>query len=176
MKKRLLSTFLLIVCLLGLLSGCTININMGTQVETPAEETDSNPNFDAIFHSEEKPTIYESRAKIYITTYTNDSAAIFSSDITASAPLAEVYRILLQTDRVQGQIREEYPNVAFALSLEQINDTEVFAIIVTGENPQYLEEICKLAASLFCKTVQETVCASCKIVDYAKTAQKIGAN
>ena len=55
--------------------------------------------------------------------------------------------------------------------------TEVFTIIVTGENPQYLEEICKLAASLFCKIVQETVeGASCKIVDYAKTAQKIGGN
>ena len=107
MKKRLLWPYLLIVCIVSLLAGCTININLDTPSKNATKETGIKAIFDYIFNGEEKPTMYESRATIYITTSTDDETAISSSDIAAKSYLVNTYNIILQTIRNQSQICEE---------------------------------------------------------------------
>ena len=173
-KKRLVSTFLLIVCTVGLLVGCTININVDSQSKNTTKETGNKTIFNSILNGKEEPSMYESRATIYITTSKNDNAAISSSDLTVEIQLAETYRVILQSDKVQEEIRKEYTGAEYTLTLEQINETEVFALIATSENPEKLQEICNMAASLLCETVQQTIeGTSCRIVDCATSAKLV---
>ena len=140
------------------LAGCTININIGNADENTVNET----------NGKEETTMYESRATIYIfNTHEDQTGTISSSDLAVSLRLIE--------SKVQDKIREEYADVEYTLSLEQINETEI-SLIATSETPEYLEEICNIAVSLFCETLQKIYGASCKIVDYAKSAQEVGTN
>lgn len=173
--KRLLLCLLLIICIFSLLAGCTVNINVGNPAEKPTIEADSKNIFDNLFGHEN--TLYESRAIIYIGVRNTTDTAISSSDLKETEALAEVYKDILQSEYVQDQIREEYPGVEYFLSVESINETELYAIIASGEDPEHLEEISNIAASVFCEKAQEiAIDSSCKVVDHASPAQPVGAN
>ena len=178
LKNRLLPLFLLVVCVFGSLAGCTININMGNADENTVNETNGKTIFDYIFNGKEETTMYESRATIYIsTTFVPTNNSISSSDLTVSERHLEIYNLFLQTPMIQDKIREQYPGAEYALSLTPIDDTASFALIVTSESPEHLEEICNLAASRFCDTTPGILKGwSCSIIDYAKSVQKVGAN
>ena len=179
-KKSLFIQFILVICILGLFTGCTMNINVGNPTEETTKETNGKTVFDYIFNGEEKPPMYESRATIYISNtvaYTNDDLAISSSDLTAAKSLAETYNVILQSSKIQNQIHKEYPDTDYTLSLEQVNETEIFAIIATGKNPEHLEEICNMAVSLLCENISNILeGVNCKVVDYAKSTQAVGTN
>lgn len=169
LKNLLLLLFLLIICVFSLFVGCTININIGNSTEDSTKETNSKSIFDYIFNSAKEPPMYESRASIYISYKTTTDTAISSSDLAVSLSLVDTYAKILQSDRVQDKIREEYPAVEYTLSLESLHETELFSIIATGEDPEYLDEICNTAVSMLCEQIPQIVeGSSCKVVDYAK--------
>ncbi len=179
LKNRILPLCLVIVCIFGLLTGCTININVDNPSENSANPTDSKTIFDYIFNNRlfKKP-MYESRAKIYIPNRaTAESSSISSSDLSAAISLAKTYEAMLNTSTIQNKIKEEYPNVEYELTLEPINETEIFAVIVTSEHSEKLEDICNLAVSLLCEKISLIIAGtSCKIVDNATPAQLVGPN
>ena len=174
-KTRILSLCLVIVCILGLLTGCTLNINLGDSSEKDKNKTEEKTIFDDFLGSRK---VYESRASIFIpNTATAESTAISSSDLIASSHLAETCKVILNTSKIQNKIKEEYPNIEYELTLEPINETEVFVLIATSENAENLEDICNLAVSLLCEEVSLIVeGSSCKVVDNATPAQLVGTN
>ncbi len=175
LKNRILSLCLVVVCIFGLLTGCTININLGDSSEKDKNKTEDKTIFDDFFG---RRKVYESRATIYTSnTVTAESTAISSSDLTASTSLAETYSVILNGSKIQNKIKENYPNVEYELILEPINETEVFVLIATSENAENLEDICNLAVSLFCEEVSLIVeGSSCKVIDNATPAQLVGTN
>lgn len=176
LMERLAALFLFIVYISCLLAGCTININVGNPSEDTANKTDGKTDFDYIFNNES--TMYESRASIYISnTIATEVPAISSSDLKVEKSLVETYSVILQSNMIQGQIREEYSGVEYTLTLESINETEICTLIATGENPEYLDEICNMAVSLLCEQIPKIIQgSSCKVVNYAKPAQLVGTN
>lgn len=177
-KTRILPLCLVVVCIFGLLTGCTININLGDSSEKDKNKTEDKTTIIDDFFGRNKA--YESRATIHISisnTATAESPAISSSDLTASKSLAGTYSVILNTSTIQNKIKEEYPNIEYELTLEPINETEIYAVIATSEHPEKLEDICNLAVSLLCENVPLIVeGSSCKVIDYAKSTQKVGTN
>ena len=175
-KTRILPLCLVIVCIFGLLTGCTTNINPGDSSEKDKNKTEDKTTIIDDFFGRNKA--YESRATILISnTATAESPAIYSSDLTASQSLAETYAVILNSSTIQNKIKEEYPNIEYELTLEPINETEIFAVIATSEHPEKLEDICNLAVSLLCEEVSLIIPgSSCKVVDNATPAQLVGTN
>lgn len=172
--KRLSTLFLLVVYISCLLAGCTININVGNPAEDATNETAGKTLFDYIFNSWNQKTMYESRASVYIATTTTDNA-ISSADLAMALALGKTYETILQSKTIQDKIREKYQDVEYELTLEAIDQTEVLTVVVTGEGPEHLEDICNMAASLFCEHVAEVVQGvSCKVIDLATPAQQVG--
>ena len=174
-KTRILPLCLVIVCIFGLLTGCTININLGDSSEKDKNKTEDKTIIDDFFGRNKE---YESRATILISnTVTAESPAITSSDLAVSQRLTDTYAVFLNSQTIKSKIKEEYPNVEYELTLEPINETEIFAVIATSERPEKLEDICNLAVSLLCKEVSLIVeGSSCKVIDNATPAQLIGTN
>lgn len=174
--KRQFTLFILVACIFCLLAGCTININVGDPSEDTVNETDDKTIFDYTFNN--GSTTYESRTTVYIadTTAATDTA-ISSSDLKVTKSLVETYSGILQSNKIQGKIREEYPGVEYTLSLQSMNETKIFTLIATSEDPEYLEEICNMAASLLCEELPQIIAgSSCKVVDPANPAQLVGTN
>ena len=175
-KTRILPLCLVIVCIFGLLTGCTINVNLGDSSEKDKNKTEDKTTIIDDFFGRNKA--YESRATILISnTATAKSPAISSSDLAASLRLTEAYAAILNTSKIQNKIKEEYPNIEYELTLEPINETEICAVIATSEHPEKLEDICNLAVSLLCEEVSLIVeGSSCKVIDNATPAQLVGTN
>lgn len=175
-KTRILPLCLVIVCIFGLLTGCTININLGDSSEKDKNKTEDKTTIIDDFFGGNKA--YESRATILISnTATATSPAISSSDLSATTGLAKTYAAILNTSKIQNKIKEEYPNIEYELTLEPINETEICAVIATSEHPEKLEDICNLAVSLLCEEVPLIIDgASCKVVNYAESAQLVETN
>ena len=175
-KTRILSLCLVIVCILGLLTGCTLNINLGDSSEKDKNKTEDKTTIIDDFFGRNKA--YESRATILISnTATAKAPAISSSDLSATTSLVKTYAAILNTSKIQNKIKEDYPNIEYELTLEPINETEVFVLIATSENAENLEDICNLAVSLLCEEVSLIVeGSSCKVVDNATPAQLVGTN
>lgn len=173
-KKSLFIRFILIVCVSVLLAGCTININVGNSSDASKNGTTPNHNSDTSANT----SLYQSRATIYISqTVTTDSTMISSDDLTGSLQLIESYIVILNSKQIQSKIREKYPSAEYTLTLEPMNETNVFSIIATSENPECLEEICDIATSMLCEIIPQVIeGVSCKVVDYAKPAQLVEKN
>lgn len=173
--KRLFALFLFVVYISFLLAGCTININVGNSSEEATNRTNGKTIFDHIFNN--RSTMYESRATIYISNIFAESSAISSSDLTVSKQLAESYQVILNSKKIKSKIQEQYPNIEYKLTMESINQTEVFYITATSEKPEELDDVCNLAASLLCEEVPLAIeGASCKVVECARSAQLVGTN
>ena len=176
LTKHFVKPLFLIVCISVLFAGCTVNINVGKPAEDATKETDGKNIFDYIFSSEKQKTMHECRSSIYISnTAAATDTAISSSDLTVSTELVATLTMILQSSTIQDEICEEYPGAEYTLSLEPIDETEIFALIATSENPEHLEEICNLAVSLFCEAVPQIINGfSCKIIDYPHSVQEVG--
>ena len=175
-KTRILPLCLVIVCIFGLLTGCTININLGDSSEKDKNKTEDKTTIIDDFFGRNKA--YESRATILISnTATAKSPAISSSDLSATTSLAKTYAAILNNSKIQNKIKEEYPNIEYELTLEPINETEICAVIATSEHPEKLEDICNLAVSLLCEEVSRFLDGvSFKVIDNATPAQLVGTN
>ena len=173
LMKRLSALFLLVVCVSCLFAGCTINVNIGNPSNDTVNETLSKHNSDTTSNIR----IYQSRATILISTVESSDLAISSSDLSATTSLAKTYAAILNTSKIQNKIKEDYPNIEYELTLEPINETEIYAVIATSENPEKLEDICNLAVSLLCEEVSLIAAgSSCKVIDNATPAQLVETN
>ena len=173
-KKRTLPLFLIIVCIFHLLTGCTININIGNSDGDSKKETDGKSILEGIFKKEDQTKLYESRATIYLTHY--DDYAVDYDSLSVASQLMKDCGVILQSEAIQKQIHEEYPDVEFTLSLETLDETNLCALIATSEDPEYLEEICNMAISLLGERVAQVMDLSCNVFTYAGPAQEIKAN
>jgi capsular polysaccharide biosynthesis protein len=150
--KRLLALVLLLVCILA---GCASNQDM---------EPSSNV------------SEYQSQAKILCSFTFNPEDIPSHFGIVFSSSL-HVCTELLQSSFIQNKIREAYPDLEYTLTIEQLDETEMYAIIATSQNPEGLEELCNMAASLFCERFQEVIeDASAKIIAPATAAQLVETN
>jgi len=176
LKNRMLPLCLVIVCIFGLLTGCTLNINLGDSSEKDKNKTEDKTTIIDDFFGRNKA--YESRATIFISnTATAESPTISSSDLAVSQRLTETCASILNSDMIKNKIKEEYPNIEYELTLEPINETEICTLIATGESPEYLDEICNMAVSLLCEQIPKIVSgSSCTVVNSAKPAQLVGTN
>jgi len=173
LKNRLFPLVLLVICMCFLFAGCTININIGNPTQDAAEDTDSKTIFDNFVNSGNQTTVYQSRATIYISSA--ESNSVSATDLMDSKQLTETYAVILNSQTIQNKIQEEYPNVECEFTLEPINETELFYIIATSENPKKLNDVCNLATSLFCENITNIAeGVSCKVVDLAVNAQLVG--
>ena len=161
-KKRTLPLFLVVVCIFHLLTGCTININIGNSDEDSKKETAGKSILEEIFKKEDQTKLYECRAIIYLT------LEVVSSKVMADC------NYILQSRSIQDQIREEYPDVEYTLSLERIDETELCAVIATSEDPESLQEICNMAVDLLCEEISQLMVSNCRVVEYAGPAQEKG--
>ena len=173
-KKRTLPLFLIIVCIFHLLTGCTININIGNSDEDTKKETDGKSILEGIFKKEDQTKLYESRATIYLTHY--DDYAVDYDSLSMASQLMKDCGVILQGESIQGPIREEYPDVEYTLSLERTDEIELCVIIATSENPECLEKICNMATDLLCERIAQFMNYPCNVVTYAGPAQEIEAN
>ena len=175
-KTRILPLCLVIVCIFGLLTGCTINVTHGDSSEKDKNKTEDKTTIIDDFFGRNKA--YESRATILISnTATAESPAISSSDLSATMSLVKIYAAILNSSKIQNKIKEEYPNIEYELTLEPINETEICAVIAISEHPEKLEDICNLAVSLLCEEASLIVEGSfCKVIDNATPAQLVGTN
>jgi len=128
-KKSLFIRFFLIICISVLLAGCTININVGNPSNASENETTPNHNSDTSTNI----SIYQSRATIYISNKGSaESPAISSSDLIVSKDFIESYIVILNSKQIQSKIREKYPSAEYTLTLEPMNETNVFSIIAAN--------------------------------------------
>ena len=160
--KRVLALFVFVACVFSFVTGCTININIDT---SSVHKGDTASNMRG----------YQSRATILITSkVTAEAPSISSSDLIISESIVDTCETILQSDSIQNEIREEYPNVEYELTLEPIDETAVFVITAVGPEPKHLEEICNMAVSLLCEKLPTLLAGtSCKVIDYASSARLV---
>jgi hypothetical protein len=165
----------MIVFIFYLLTGCTININIGNSDKDPKKDTDGKSILAEIFKKEDQTKLYESRAIIYLTQQSCDYIYDYNS-LAVASQLMKDCGVILQSEAIQKQIHEEYPDVEYTLSLEATDEIELCTVIATSEDPEYLEEICNMAIDLLGEKVADLMGLSCNVVTYAGPAQEIETN
>lgn len=114
------------------------------------------------------------------TMYVNNSAAsdstgaVSQSDLTASARLVDTYSAIISSDVVMGMVAEEIggnitvDELKDKISVAAVNDTEVFTVSVTDEDPERAAEIANIIADEIPAYITDIVeGSSTKILGYA---------
>ncbi len=116
-----------------------------------------------------KHKVYESRCLIYVqTAQAGDQLSISSSDLSMSQAFPATYEAILRSSRIRTAVDEKYPDMEYELTLEPVDDTNIYEVVATSKNPQYLKEICDMAADVLCRTVYDVIeGSSCKIAGQA---------
>lgn len=120
-----------------------------------------------------------------ITLYANNSnsmdkaTSITSSDITASVQLVDTYAAIILTDSVLDQVIEELKlslscdELIKNISIEAVNDTEVFKVSVKNSSAQRATEIANKISDVAPKQIEQIVDGcSVKLVNSAKVPVK----
>ena len=143
--KRFFALFLSLATVLALCAACSV------------EESDS------------KEKTYSCNAIVLISQTSSENAGSHTTENFASAVyLDKTYYKFLQLDSVLAPIYEKYPDTEFDISMERIEDTERYKIIVTGENKENLRDICNMAVDRFCEVAAKFLAGvSFRIVDPA---------
>ena len=121
--------------------------------------------------------MYRASATFYVNNSTGNSenASITNADLTASAKLVDTYAAIIKSnaimDRVVAQLGEEVSSsqIKNNLNAKAVNNTEVFTVSVTHENPQTAVKIVRLITEIAPEQIGEIVeGSSTKIIDYPK--------
>lgn len=121
---------------------------------------------------------YESSAMFYVNNSNfslgDTSVSITSSDITASKSLVESYIVILDTKNSledvidYAGVNRTYKEVREMLSAEAVNETEIFEVTVTSEDPEEAEQIAEAISYILPKRISSIIeGTSAKIVDTA---------
>ena len=121
--------------------------------------------------------MYRASATFYVnnSTGTSDNASISSADLTASAKLVDTYAAIIKSnaivDRVVAELGEDVTSskIKNNLTTKSVNNTEVFTVSVTHENPKTAVRIVNLITEIAPAQIAEIVeGSSTKIIDYPK--------
>jgi len=115
-------------------------------------------------------TMYANNSKT-----TEESTSISSADISASARLVNTYKAIILSDPVleqviaENRIKMSSRVLADYISVEAVNDTEVFTVSVSSTTP----ELCATIANAIAKVAPEKIAdivdgCSVKVISYAK--------
>lgn len=121
---------------------------------------------------------YESSAMFYVNNNNlslgDTSVSISSADITASKSLVESYIVILDTRNSLNDVIDyagvdrTYREVREMLTAEAVNETEIFRVTVTSEDPEEAEKIAEAIAYILPKRIASIIeGTSAKIVDTA---------
>ena len=102
------------------------------------------------------------------------SFSISSSEITAAKSLVDTYLVVLKTRLTlnevikRGELECTYGELREMISAESVNDTEIFSVTVTCDDPQEAEHIANVIAQVLPDKIAGVVeGSSVSIVDYA---------
>ena len=126
---------------------------------------------------------YQSSAMFYVNNSAisvgNTSLSIDSGDISASKSLVNTYIVILNTRETLNDVidyagvRRTYADLTDMIQAESVDDTEVFRVVVTSEDPVEAEKIAAAIAYILPKRISSIVeGTSAKIVDSAVVASK----
>ena len=121
--------------------------------------------------------LYRASATLYVNNSagSKDSASISNADLTASAKLVDTYAAIIKSnaiiDKVVSELGEDVTSeyIKNHLSAKSVNNTEVFTVSVTHDNPKTAVKIVNLIAEIAPSQISEIVeGSSTKIIDYPK--------
>ena len=126
---------------------------------------------------------YESSAMFYVNNNSisvgEATLSIDSSDITASKSLVNTYIVILKTRETLNDVidyagvNRRYSEVEDMIRAEAVDDTEVFQVVVTTENPEEANVIANAIAYILPKRISSIVeGTSAKVVEAAVVAAK----
>lgn len=122
--------------------------------------------------------LYEAKALMYVNNNSISvgatSFSITSSEISAAKSLVDTYMVILKTRLTlnevieRGELDMSYNELYGMISAESVNETEVFAVTVTSDDPQEAEHIANMIAQVLPDKIASVVeGSSVRIVDYA---------
>ena len=122
--------------------------------------------------------LYEASALMYVNNSSFSvgatSFSISASEISAAKSLVDTYLVILETrltldDVIQrGELNRSYGELCRMIRAEAVNETEVFSVIVTSDDPQEAEHIANTIAQVLPGKIAGVVeGSSVSIVDYA---------
>jgi len=122
--------------------------------------------------------LYESSVLLYVNNSSfsvgASSFSISSSEISAAKSLVETYQVILKTrmtlnDVIRlGELDYTYEDLCRMISTESVNDTEVFSITVTSDDPHAAEHIANTIARVLPDKIASIVeGSSVRVVDFA---------
>ena len=122
--------------------------------------------------------LYQARAMMYVNNSSisvgNTSLSISSGELSAAQSLVKTYIVIMESRQnlnaviEQAQLPYTYEELVEMISAFPVNDTEVFEIVVTSQDPAEAERIANTIAQILPEKISEIVeGSSVKIVDYA---------
>ena len=122
--------------------------------------------------------LYEASALMYVNNSSFSvgatSFSISSSEISAAKSLVDTYLVILETrltlDEViqRGELNRTYEELCSMITAEAVNETEVFSVTVTSDDPLEAEHIANTIAQVLPGKIAGVVeGSSVSIVDYA---------
>ena len=121
--------------------------------------------------------VYRASATFYVNNSAggSENGSITNADLTASAKLVDTYAAIIKSnaimDRVVAQLGEDVTTgqIVNNLTAKSVNNTEVFTVSVTHENPTTAVKIVRLITEIAPEQIGEIVeGSSTKIIDYPK--------
>lgn len=122
--------------------------------------------------------LYEASALMYVNNSSFSvgatSFSISSSEISAAKSLVDTYLVILETRLTLNEVIERgeldcsYEELCRMISAGAVNETEVFSVTVTSDDPQEAEHIANVIAQVLPNKIADVVeGSSVSIVDYA---------
>jgi capsular polysaccharide biosynthesis protein len=117
---------------------------------------------------------YSSSIQLYVNNNYENSPGFSSSQLTASQQLADTYMVIMRSRNVLEEVAKEaklgytYSQLKSMISASAVQETEVFQVTVTCEDPAHAEIIANAMAKVLPGKIKEIVKASdAEVVDYA---------
>lgn len=121
---------------------------------------------------------YQSEALLYVNnssfTVGGKSISISASELTAAQNLVDTYIVILKSRSTLNEVIKKsgsdytYEELSDMVSASAVNNTEIFRVTVTSEDPEEAEHIANVIADILPNKIAEIVDgSSVRIVDYA---------
>jgi len=120
--------------------------------------------------------MYQATALMYVnnSSISVGSTSISLSDLTASQTLVDTYIVIMKTRTVLNEVIEKaeleysYEELYDMIDASSVNGTEIFAVTVTGPDPEEAGRIANMLTDLLPEKIAEIMDgSSARVVDYA---------
>lgn len=121
--------------------------------------------------------MYRASVTIYVNNARGDQNVEYmsSSNLSASKQLVNTYVNIIDSDTVLGKVVEEADlpysstNIRTMMTAEQVDDTEIFRVYITHEDPKVAALVANAIADVAPGEIEDIIeGSSTKIIDYAK--------